>query len=116
MANARLTEYRHRHGLTQEQCAELMGVSPAALRRWERDGVTPGIAKMEAVCMQIGEPPASLGWTLQRTRRSAQERERRAWTTEQSKKQRKAIGDLLYVIGERQRRGLLPIISQGGAQ
>lgn len=36
-----IKEYRERHGLTQAEFAELVGVTPAAVSRWESGNRTP---------------------------------------------------------------------------
>lgn len=51
---ARVAEIRSRAGLTQEDLAEAVGVSPVTLSRWERGHAALGLARLALVADALG--------------------------------------------------------------
>ncbi len=50
MLAERIFTLRRKAGLSQEQLAELLGVSRQAVSRWENGSATPGLEKLQAMC------------------------------------------------------------------
>ncbi|MCM1025228.1 MAG: FHIPEP family type III secretion protein [Roseburia sp.] len=50
----RLAESRRRHGLTQEELAGRLGVTPQALSKWERGSSFPDLGMLAEICGQLG--------------------------------------------------------------
>ena len=50
----RLRSYRKQRGLTQEAFAELMGVSPQAVSKWEREECYPDITMLPQLAELLG--------------------------------------------------------------
>ena len=50
MLSNRIYTLRRRAGLSQDQLAELLGVSRQAVSRWENGSATPGLEKLQAMC------------------------------------------------------------------
>ena len=50
MLSNRIYTLRRRSGLSQDQLAELLGVSRQAVSRWENGSATPGLEKLQAMC------------------------------------------------------------------
>lgn len=46
-----LRDARHSKGLTQEQVAEMVGVSPQAVSRWENDTAAPDVIMLVGLAM-----------------------------------------------------------------
>ena len=49
MLSNRIYTLRRRAGLSQDQLAELLGVSRQAVSRWENGSATPGLEKLQAM-------------------------------------------------------------------
>lgn len=56
----RLAAYRRAANLTQEQAAELLGVSRQAVSRWESGQARPATERLMRLCQLYGCPPESL--------------------------------------------------------
>lgn len=53
----RISEWREHKGLTPQELAEKVGVTPAAVYQWEGTGeskTTPSLANLEKVCRALG--------------------------------------------------------------
>lgn len=55
-----LKEQRNRHGLTQAQLADRLGVTQSAVAQWEAGSVTPTVARLRAIAHTLEVPTAEL--------------------------------------------------------
>ena len=57
---ARLKTLRKKAGLTQEDLADVLGLSYMTIRRWEAEKVTPRLEEIKALATALGVPEADL--------------------------------------------------------
>ena len=56
-----LRRIRIQHGLTQSQFAEIAGVGPKTVQRWERGASSPRLFSIQRLCTHFNITPADLG-------------------------------------------------------
>jgi transcriptional regulator with XRE-family HTH domain len=56
-----LRRMRLQHGLTQSQFAEIAGVEPKTVQRWERGVTSPRPFSLQRLCAHFNTTPAELG-------------------------------------------------------
>jgi transcriptional regulator with XRE-family HTH domain len=59
--NFLLRRIRLQHGLTQSQFAEIAGVQPKTVQRWERGQSSPRSYSVQRLCLHFNTTPADLG-------------------------------------------------------
>lgn len=59
--NFLLWRIRLQHGLTQSQFAEIAGVQPKTVQRWERGISSPRPYSVQRLCLHFNTTPADLG-------------------------------------------------------
>jgi transcriptional regulator with XRE-family HTH domain len=59
--NFLLRRIRLQHGLTQSQFAEIAGVQPKTVQRWERGISSPRPYSVQRLCLHFNTTPAGLG-------------------------------------------------------
>ena len=52
--SAKLKSYRYERNITQRQLADVLGISPQAISKWERDECCPDIALLPLIADAIG--------------------------------------------------------------
>lgn len=56
-----LRRMRLQHGLTQSQFAEIAGVEPKTVQRWESGATAPRLFSIQRLCAHFNTTPAELG-------------------------------------------------------
>jgi transcriptional regulator with XRE-family HTH domain len=56
-----LRRIRLQHGLTQSQFAEIAGVDPKTVQRWETGATAPRLFSVQRLCEHFNTTPAELG-------------------------------------------------------
>ena len=59
--SSRLRRMRLQHGLTQSQLAEIAGVEPKTVQRWESGANSPRLFSIQRMCAYFNATPADLG-------------------------------------------------------
>ena len=54
MFGAKIREVRERAGFTQRQVADRLGITPAAVSRWENDHNEPSMGQIGQMCLMFG--------------------------------------------------------------
>lgn len=58
--NLKLRQYRNQMGLTQQELADLVGVSFRTIQSWERDETYPNASHLFRLCEIFGTDPNTL--------------------------------------------------------